>query len=277
MAKWSVALFGYFKPNYYIMTKDLIPIKRIVAWGYNDEPYYADVDSFVGEGKGYAGLDYAMCTKDINKAAAIPQNVIVGQTVMQPEEKDGALRIPLYESHDKYFFATANYNFGKSYNDGQYLSWDADKHYVFVVDGNEKRAKPGDVIGYHPFDKAPWNEGIFAHYLVVALDGPDANQMQALKECQWDTTSYKIPKLNRGEQVGIYPAKHEQKRRFHIPLDDLEDLGVDMEQMLSPSLHYNPGLKIFSKVDAFDKLRDRYTLASDGLHTIQPLIVSGAI
>lgn len=54
-----------------------------------------------------------------------------------------------------------------------------------------------------------------------------------------------------------YPTDYIKKRRMQISLDMLELANVDLEQMLNPNLFYNPRIDYFTKTDCFDKLNSQ--------------------
>jgi hypothetical protein len=133
-------------------------------------------------------------------------------------------------------------------------------------------AIPGDIIAYCPYreDRPMWTETEKKHFLILNVDGLERGQMQALKETYWDETTYKFhdpSKLN--ESIFILPSKSFRKRRFHIPLADLEVEHVDLEQMLTKELLYAPEIKTLEKEISFDKLRQRRVSPGDQLRVME--------
>lgn len=146
--------------------------------------------------------------------------------------------------------------------------------------GWERRAMPGDVIAVRPMDHhLKWTPVERAQFLIVTLDDFEEGQLEGLVEPRWDTDSYQLipdsdlKKLKPGEVVHLFPALYHNKRRFHVPLDDLRDLGVDIDSMLDPAWRYTPEINPLPMRRVYDKHKDRYALRTDGFNLIQPVIV----
>ncbi len=173
--------------------------------------------------------------------------------------------------------------------------------------GWEKRAMPGDIVGFKPFGES---RHLRRERLYVIIDGPSRNQMFALCEPYWDLDSY-IPynpmtfevwdtyrldelaaigqsdkwlELSGSKKAELYaryiqmeqiqsekPSEHFRKRRFNIPMNTLKSLGVDEEKMLDKDVLYFPELSILEHTASFDKFKDRNVLLGDGLNLIKSL------
>ena len=279
MAKWSVALFGHHKPRFElreIAWTDHIPI---VAHGYHGEPYYYNIESYSEPGKGYAGTGYHAMTTDIKRAGTVKIQKRISTHVEMP------------------------------------VGFDDKKHFVYNVVEWEKRARPADIITFKQHGK-DWTDVEKQHFLIVTLEGLEENQLVAICERLWDTNSYKVynplsfkdweimmtQKANQSSNPELalytlnlnkedwyqkyvdgekekcaYPQNYLKKRRFHIPINDLKNLGVDENEMLCTECSYVPQIRNINRLECFDKLNNRYVLESDGLNTIQPIIYGSEV
>lgn len=156
------------------------------------------------------------------------------------------------------------------------------------VDGQERRAKPGDIIAARPIEEAGrWTPTEHKEFLIVEIDEFEPEQIAALTEPHWDTNTYFIPSdadldayyaehEKRGtvpDPIELYPSQYHAKRRFHIPLADLEAAGVDVDKMLNKEKEYKVKIKTFSKTEIRDKLNRDYVKPDAGMNPIKPLIV----
>jgi len=254
MAKWSVALFGHHKPRYELRARNWSDHIPIMGYGYHGEPYYYLADSFTEVGRGYNGTGYHDMTPDIKKAGTVKIQRTVSRHMELP------------------------------------VGFDEETYWIYNVDGWEKRAEPGDVIAYkgyrsqkgivgyskfHEYGRDTWTEKDRKEFLIVTLDNLEYAQMPALCEPMWDLDSYKIPAEYPEEPEELYPTKHLKKRRYHIPMNDLKQLGVDEARMTDKQVEYMPELRDIQKVESYDKLNERYILEADELHLIQPVIYGG--
>ena len=271
MAKWSVALFGHYKPRFELREvafSDHIPV---VAHGYHGEPYYYDIESYSEPGKGYAGTGYHKMTTDIKMAGTVKSQKSFSQHVEMP------------------------------------VDFDDKKHFIYNVVGWEKRAEPGDVISYKPY-KSDYPPG--SSSIMVSVDELTRGQVEVLCESQWDIDSYKVyaplayvdwygmmylkaeAQLDKVKTLALleenkltwydeyiknekekcaYPTTHLKKRRFNIPQVDLEILGVDIAKMQNTNIVYQPKPISLSKTQYYDKLNSRYISEMDKLNFIKPL------
>lgn len=243
MAKWTVALFGHYKPKYELREIEYSDHIPIVSYGYRGNPYYYLASSFTEVGRGYAGTGYHEMTKDIKLAGTVKIQKRVGVYIDEP------------------------------------TNFDNGRYFIYNVVGWEKRACPGDIIAFKP-DKESWTLKEKSEFLTITLDNLEQFQMDAVCESYWDTNDYEVidPKTIK-KQVELYPQSHLKKRRFYIPINDLKFLGVDESKMLDKELEYAPKLRDIDKLECFDKLNNRYVNVSDNLETIKPIIVkpSGTI
>jgi hypothetical protein len=145
----------------------------------------------------------------------------------------------------------------------------------------EKRAEPGDFTTHRPWDER-WRYTPTERkgFLIIRVTGPTDAQMLALRERLYDTSSESwdvgpADGIKLGKKMDFFPRRHLHKRRFKVPLDDLIARGVDLDSMLNKEMEYVPSLEAFDKFAIWDKLRDRYIIASDGLNTIAPITITG--
>lgn len=183
-------------------------------------------------------------------------------------------------------------------------------HHKPKVDGWGKRAQIGDIIAYKLYEDAwRWTPNERKEFLIVTVDGPTLEQMEAMCEQKYDLDSY-VPYApmsyaeweNLMTQKAIknynvkwatfdiekrtefyneyvagckvwsaYPKKHTNKRRFFIRASELKQKGVDLKSMLDRGLFYDPQPE-FQHTEIWDKLRTRKVLQTDGLNPIQPLV-----
>lgn len=149
------------------------------------------------------------------------------------------------------------------------------------VTGWEFRAKPGDIIACKPADKAhTWTSTERAEFLIIEIDGFEPDDIAALTEPLWDTNSIPVlpdkmleELIAKGETVQLLPTRHLNKRRFNIPIADLQAAGVDTARMLDKEQEYAPEVKTFAKVEVFDKLNSTRVSADAGMNLITPLTV----
>lgn len=136
------------------------------------------------------------------------------------------------------------------------------------VEGWERRAMPGDIIAYKlAIDEAKWTPRERKEFLIVTIDGPSPEQMDALCEPLYDIT--------KADADG-HPLEHLRKRRFSIPVKDLVANGLDEMAMLDNENAYAPELPTALKTECFDKLRDRYVSDGDNLRVIDPVVTTEA-
>lgn len=237
MAKWSVALFGHNKPRYELREIEFIYHVPVVGHGYYGEAFFYKASSFTEVGRGYAGTGYHELTSSLVEAASLLIQKTVSRHVDVP------------------------------------TNFDDKKYFIYNVLGWEQRAQPGDIISFKS-DGQIWTLTEQKEFLTVTLDNLEKSQMEALCEELWDITDY--PTMdNEGidEQKELYPLSHLKKRRFNLPVNDLKNLGIDETQMLDKEIVYSPNIRDIDKLEAFDKLNDRYVSPEDQLQLIKPVIV----
>jgi len=157
--------------------------------------------------------------------------------------------------------------------------WDEEKYYVYDVQGWEKRAEPGDIIAARPLTEHHiWSDVERKQFLIVIIDDLELEQLEGLTEPFWDTTSYPVVTderiqelINRDEVGELLPTVYHKKRRFNIPLNDLEAMGVEKEKMLDKKVLYSPKLDAIKKVDCYDKMKQQKATASTGFNMIEPI------
>lgn len=157
--------------------------------------------------------------------------------------------------------------------------WDEEKYYVYDVQGWERRAEPGDIIAVRPFKEHDrWTDTERKQFLIVTMSDFELEQLAGVVEPYWDTDSYPViteemleKNLKLLETIEIAtPEKYHKKRRFNIPLTDLENMGVDLQKMLDKRVLYSPELDTIKKVGCFDKMKKEKAKDSDGFNLIAP-------
>lgn len=154
-------------------------------------------------------------------------------------------------------------------------------HYKPKDFGWERRAEPGDIIAIRPYSEhSRWTPLERKHFLIVTLDDIERQQLEGTTEPQWDIESY--PEVSEEAVQGLikdkkteylHPQRYIKKRRFHITLDDLRDIGVDIDLMLDKEKLYCPEIDPINKVKFYDKLNNRYTRETDGLNVLAPKVI----
>lgn len=157
--------------------------------------------------------------------------------------------------------------------------WDEEKYYVYDVQGWEYRAQPGDIIAIKPFDKRhTWTDVEKKLFLIVPMSGFELEHHAGLVEPNWDTNSYpvlpkeaiqKLIQANRSEE--LHPQRYHNKRRFNIPLTDLEAMGVDTAKMLDKRLLYAPKLDTITTLQCYDKVKKAKVDASAKFRPLAPM------
>jgi hypothetical protein len=171
-----------------------------------------------------------------------------------------------------------------------------------------KRAKVGDVIGFHPYEERhKWTPNEKRLFLIVTIDGPTREQMEAMCEQEWDLDSYEPLDLmlqpdweadiqSRISQAADpvkaqmkwdardkdadyaeykkhkydncrFPTAHKNKRRFNIAEALLESKGVDLAILKNKSIEYSPVVDL-DWTEVDDKVKGRKVLATDGINFI---------
>lgn len=186
-----------------------------------------------------------------------------------------------------------------------------DKLFVYAVTGWEKRAVPGDVAAIEPLGHK-WTPHERRRFLIVTVDGLGLDQISGLIEPVFDMDSYpeynpltftefdghlvlgasnaknnelalrKYGQMDRQAAYAKFIDRHKEacafpqgalkKRRFHMELLYLVNVGVDISKMLDTEQLYSPELPDIHMASCFDKLKQRHILASDNLRVIQPRV-----
>lgn len=158
-------------------------------------------------------------------------------------------------------------------------------HYKPKVDGWERRAKPGDIVAVRPYSEHGfWTPTERREFLIVTIAAFDLVQLGGLIEPEWDTNSYpvipndEIERLRRKREIiELHPSRYLKKRRFHITLDDLRDLKVDIDKMLNKDVEFTPDIDPINKKKVYDKLKGKYAQKSDGFNIIKPLLAGSIL
>lgn len=135
-------------------------------------------------------------------------------------------------------------------------------HYKPKVSGWERRAQPGDIIAVRPIgEHNRWTETEKREFLIVIIDDFEFPQIGGLLEPLWDPDSFPVIPL--------------KKRRFNIPLSDLEEMGVDLPRMLDRNEVYSPSIAPIKKIQVYDKLKKRKASKDDHFNLIN--LIKGRI
>lgn len=166
------------------------------------------------------------------------------------------------------------WNSGKNQWEADGMEFPEKVYRLHQATGNERRAVPGDIIAFHPWPHE-WTDATAKECLIVTISGDlSRQQMLALKEPWWDTETYRIPINTPVERTALFPKTHLKKRRFQIPVPDLEATGINLIRMLDKNDLYIPNVEL-TKYKCWDKLNARYVNDGDRLKTINALWYGG--
>lgn len=187
----------------------------------------------------------------------------------------------------------------------------ASKYFLYEVTGLEKRAIPGDIIAYKPYERRhTWTPTERTEFLIVTID-TQREILDGLFESYWDIDSYfpynplefddwckeceELVKQARNVEFArkkweaadkesefegyvkgmkkacMYPREHLKKRRMNYGLDVLKFAGVDIPRMLDRNILYDPQPEVEVETSN-DKLKERQVVETDGLNLIPPVI-----
>lgn len=182
--------------------------------------------------------------------------------------------------------------------------FDPERFKLHEVIGNERRCVPGDLVAAKPIEQEHlWTPIERSHFLIVRIEVDDEKKFAGLLESQWDLNSYqeyapmefeefdltmkskggkwskklkpeKTEKYNEyiavSQENCAFPRDHLRKRRMSLPLQTLEDSGIDLDRMLDPNILYvpKPSVSGFKTIDCFDKMKNRNIVKDDGLRRI---------
>lgn len=228
MGTYSVALFGHFKPRFYLQDKTT----GITVKAFFNEPTDFDIYKF------------RVHSVDGWEKRCVPGDIIDFK--------------PLDEA-DK---------------------WTRKERSAFLIvtiDGVTREQLEGGLIEpewdlesypeYAPFTPADFNQQMLARE-------DELKQRKSSIKNMWSTltVSQKDKEYRRYlelEQTRCqYPSEYNKKKRMQISLNMLRDAKVDLEQMLNPTLLYNPKIDYFTKTDCFDKLNSKNVSHYSSLNTI---------
>jgi len=126
----------------------------------------------------------------------------------------------------------------------------------------DKRPRPGDIIA-HKAEGHGWTNLERRHFLIVPVTDLDRPKIEALCEPYYDITG--------SWDIGANPTDIIKKRRFCVPLADLDTLGVNTVRMFDRHDVYTPAVsRSLGKTDFWDKLKGRIVSAFDGLNMLEP-------
>ena len=133
-----------------------------------------------------------------------------------------------------------------------------------------KRAQPGDVIAFKPWeDRNIWTPNERSEFLIVTIDGPTSEQMDALLEQEFDLTSYEVLNAEKTNYEQCrFPRDYTNKRRFIIDLTDLAAKGVDIDRMVDRSDQYDPQPE-FTHLEIYDRVKKNKVKVTDELKRIK--------
>jgi len=259
MAKWSVALFGHYKPEYYIIRNELwiqkIPYgvwvggkyeiriqevrhdKRMVASFLADE-FVEETDHFRVGDSTFLKADHYLHPCEGRIKRAIPGDVIAAKPVGQP-----------WTSTEK----------------KQFLILDIDD---LEPAQSEAICEPEmDLDSYRPYD--PMEYGAWLSMMQLkSLSKADPVKANALLEM--DKEQWYQEYLIGCQEASAMPTDNWRKRRFNIDLVTLETAGADPSSMLNKELEYAPKLRTFYPNEVFDKLLERKIESTDKLEFQKP-------
>lgn len=189
---------------------------------------------------------------------------------------------------------------------------DPDRYFLYEVNGLEKRAVPGDIIAYKPFDKAhTWTPTERTEFFIVTID-TEREVLDGWFESYWDINSY-YPYNPLGFDDWVKDVEEMIKEARDIEKAKKAWLSCDrdkeyadyiksmkkacmypMEYVKKRRMNYNPQVldeeygvdvgKMLNKLIIYDpqptvdihmsddKLKVRNVVESDGLNIIPPVI-----
>lgn len=236
MAKWTVALFGHWKPRYALKDKQT----HLYVWQGKESPDY-DVETDM----------YIVGALDFNGEDVYLYNIKGWEK--RPEPGDIVAFKP----------------------DGQDWSENEKKGFLMVtVDGlNEAQMNAlcetyFDLDSYELYDPLSLDDWYSMMYLKAEAK---PNPQQAIALLNENKTEWYADYIEATKDRCRFPKLRIKSRRFHMTMNDLKALGVDEVKMLDKDLIYTPELSDIIKTQCYDKKNDRYVLTDDDLEEIQSL------
>jgi hypothetical protein len=295
--KWSVALFGHYKPRYYVQ-------EQISGQWLNSSTWVEHPGDLP------KGMRLHVCEGASKRAE--PGDVIATkpEKCWMCDRQQHAEIVGLLKNKG-YLLAQKEAIKARHLATFPRLTWRhearferiwKERYEVFGL--SDPALLPEDIKGYfsylpgaslwHINGRDVWGESERRLFLLTDIDGPEPDQLDGLMEPQWDTNSYREYRpvsiaefksaykgkgdpdkeyeayLEMEKQACSMPAAYIKKRRVNIPLDTLRSAGVDIDAMLDPNIKYVPDVEL-PHTQCFDKVKSRTLLASDQLRTIQPI------
>lgn len=148
---------------------------------------------------------------------------------------------------------------------------DLDQYFVYRITGNEKRAKPGDIVSVKPIERAnTWTLTEKKHFLIVTIADLEKDNLPGTVEPYWDISDY--PEDKGRYEYFLHPYSYLQKRRFGFSIKDLKDMNIDTSRMLDKEDDYVPQIEAIKKIDIFDKVNVTRVSKDAELRLIDPVI-----
>jgi hypothetical protein len=241
MAKWTVALFGHYKPAYYVRAYK--NGKGIDDLGYHVQEPTED------ELKQYRQYINWATDYDLEKGVWI-------------EKVDNTKRaIP------GHIIAVKPYGEGWSENEQQRF---------LIVTMNDLELRQAEALceqemdlnsyeNYAPLDRDTW---WYQQY--TKIQQKYANVKKGFRLLQENRSKWYDEYLQATQEACGLPQRHWRKRRFRVELEALRDYGVNIEAMLNIQILYVPKISPIEITDIYDKLRERNVQKGDGLNHQRP-------
>jgi hypothetical protein len=241
MGTWSVALFGHYKPQYYVRAYK--NGKGIDDLGYHvqepTEDEMAQYRKFIKWDGRYDLEKGVWVDKVDNTKRALPGHII----------------------------AVKPYGEGWSENEQQRFL------IVTMNDLELSRAEAlceqeQDLNSYETY--APLDADTWWYQQYTRIRAKYANVEKGLRLLQENRSKWYDEYLAATQEACGFPSAHWRKRRFRVEIDVLKDYGVNIEAMLNTQIKYVPKIAPIEIVDVYDKLRERNVRKGDGLNHQRP-------
>lgn len=230
---WSVALFGHYKPRFYL--QDKITGKTIDA--LIEEPTYFDSDK-------YKLHNVSGWQKRCEPGDIVAFRPIEEEGLWTPRERMSFLIVTLENlTHEQIASGIIEPNYDlNSYE--EYNPMNFDDFEKSIVDSELEAEKENRKI------KKPWKD-------------------KSVEEKNKEYDDYIIHE----KEKCVYPRDYFNKRRMKITLEDLDASGIDLIKMLDRNQFYSPKSPVFSKTGCFDKLKVDKVKSDAKLNRIERRII----
>lgn len=246
--KWSVALFGHYKPEYHIVEigeftqivdgRTIVHTTRPVAFVLKDE--FVEYENHYRSGDFiYSKENHVLKAVGGNEFRARPGDIIAykPQNIWSENERREFLIVTIDGLSEGQMEALCEAYFDPASYDA--FNPDTIEEYLRKV-----KAK----MLLHP--------GVTPNNIELRFAMMDHEELYK---------RYIRGKLERC----AFPMRKHRKRRFNIPLSILESKGVDTTIMLNRGVAYSPDV-IINRYDCYDEMKGRFVDVSDNLRPIQP-------